>query len=105
MQSATPLRLRRIRFKDGRTIEVLRSKIEQDDGHLRSSFTRACENAKTTQNAFAGYAIVVWQTNGSSFTAARSNGQIPGILAPDYVRNALLADHTIKWAIEELEGK
>lgn len=47
-----------------------------------------------------GFALVVWDSNGSSDAACRAypGSQIPGIAVPDFVRNRLLAEKILEWA-------
>lgn len=102
---ASGMRLRRIRFKDGRTIDVLRPK-KTDDTVLRERFAVATKYAmEPTEHPLAGYALVVWQTDGTSTAFLQSDGKIPSILVPDFVRNRLLAMRIEDWTIETINDQ
>lgn len=102
MKTSVP-RLRRVRFKDGRTIEVLRTK-PTDDQNLRASIRNVMKVGAGFDKTLAGYAFVAWGTDGMSIAHLQSNGQIPSILVPDFVRNRLLAEKIEDWTIDTLNG-
>lgn len=103
MAAASGLRLRRIRYKDGRTLEVLRPK-PTDDEKLRKGVRDIGKWCADDPQPLAGYAVVVWRTDGVSSAYLQSNGQIPSILVPDFVRNRLLAEKIEDWAIDTLNN-
>lgn len=97
-------RLRRVRFKDGRTIEVLRPK-PSDDQHIRAQLKKVVAWAMEMDRPLGGAAIAVWDIDGSSICDLQSNGTIPAILVPDFVRNRLLAAKIEDWTIDTLNGR
>lgn len=98
-------RLRRIRFKDGRTIDVLRTK-PKDDIILRGNLRRFVDYAlRKGGEDVSGYAIVVWDKTNSSICEYGTTGGIPGPSIPDYVRTRLLGHMIEKWTIDTLNGK
>lgn len=104
MAAASGLRLRRIRYKDGRTLEVLRPK-PSDDQKLREGVRNIGKWSADDPLPLAGYAVVVWRADGGSTAYLQSNGQIPSILVPDFVRNRLLAQKIEDWTVDTLNGK
>ena len=55
----------------------------------------------------AGYAFVAWDADNWSITArwAGPDSRIPGLLAPDYVRNRLLASEIESWTLETINDQ
>lgn len=105
-QKTTTLRLRRIRFKDGRTVEVLRPKSGNAE-LLRQSYAKnapAVAAPYFADGTISGYAIVVWGSDGKTSSVANTDGRIPGILIPDLVRNKLIADKIEEWTIDTVNG-
>jgi hypothetical protein len=109
MTEPSRLRLRSVRFKDGRApLKVLHRK-DGDDYESVLAWVRACLDAhrrgdKESSN-IAGFAFMVWATDGSSVCEAQNNsGLIPTIMIPDFVRNRLLAKRIEEWTIETLNG-
>lgn len=96
------LRLRSVKFKDGRKIEVLR----RDSRHFRADFLAFCRNTVDLQgDDFVGFALVVWGSDQSSTAECMvSQGScIPTILVPDFVKNRLLAERIERWTREGLK--
>lgn len=93
----TALRLRRVRFKDGRTIEVLRPKDEGIGKTLTRAAARAAEFAPKDM---AGFALVAWNINGEVFVNYH-NGQrspVPGGGVAQYVKDVLIAETAVRWS-------
>lgn len=65
------------------------------------------EVAKSHDGRIAGFAVVVWGPDNASTCACRvgNASTIPSILAPDFVRNRLLADRIESWTIETINQK
>lgn len=96
------LRLRSIRFKDGRApLRILRDPRAE----ARRSFIASANDAFCTHpDDCAGFALVIWGADGTSTAAcqiARSNS-IPSILVPDFVRNRLLAQRIESWTLDSV---
>lgn len=103
MVDATPLRLRRVRFKDGRTLEVFRPKKTSSDT-LKQNLSRWVKFISDAPEEFSGYAIVTWHKDGTSVCELGSDGRIPSVLVPDFVRNRLLAQKIEEWTIDTING-
>lgn len=99
---AAPLRLRRVRFKDGRAnIEVMTRRSDGEvAGKLRGAAAKAIETGTTE---VVGYALVVWYADGLVFPAYHNGDKSP-ILAgqvPQYAKDVLLAEVATRWAKDE----
>lgn len=99
MKTSIP-RLRRVRFKDGRTIDVLRRREDSDvGGRLRS----ATANAIDYDSEVVGFALVVWYENGEVYPSAH-NGPKSTLLAGQvgqYAKDVILTDLAAGWANED----
>lgn len=86
MKTSIPL-LRRIRFKDGKSIEVIRNHAPSR-GEVEASIRESVRDYYDTYSGFVGgYAIVIWQADGSSTARIRNyNGIVPLAITPDFVR-------------------
>lgn len=51
-----------------------------------------------------GFAVMIWGSDGST-VYAHTDGSIPSILVPDFVRNRLLASRIEAWTIDTINGK
>ena len=67
--------------------------------------THAEEIVKDYGKNIAGFALVVWGSNATSVAMLESDGRIPSILVPDFVRNRLLARQIERWTIQEINGE
>lgn len=101
----TTLRLRRIRFKDGRTLDVLRPKAKEADKMHAIYAKHGAECVSDFGPNLSGISLVTWGKDGSSTCMLLSDGQIPGILVPDFVRNRLLAKKIEDWTIDTVNGE
>lgn len=96
-------RIRRVRFHDGRTLEVLHNNKSEDyaiiTGHVAAS-----TDIMLKHGDIAGFAFVVWDREGGSIVCVKLKDSctIPGILVPDFVRNRILAEKIQEWTIEKL---
>lgn len=100
LTDAAPLRLRRVRFKDGRTVEVLR---RRDDGEVGDRLRKVASQAIENASPVVGYALVAWYENGEVFPAFH-NGRESPLLAgqvPQYAKDVLLAEVAARWAKDE----
>lgn len=96
-ERTTTLRCRRVRFKNGGTIEMLRPKTEDVAARLRTSAVQAEDG---NPKEIVGYALVVWRSSGEVFTAYHNGNRSP-ILAgqvPQYVKDCLLAEVAVRWS-------
>jgi hypothetical protein len=94
------LRLRRIRFKDGRTIEVLRAKHEDVAAKLRKAVELAIDDDPA---GIVAYALVSWRSDGTVFPAFH-NGSRSTIQAgqiPQYCKDVLLAEVAARWSKDD----
>lgn len=90
------IRLRRVRFKDGRTIEVFH---RPDDLEIDKKFKASAASAMEGTE-MAGYAIVAWRKNGGSFCAWNNsfNSQVASGQVPQYVKDMLILETAADWA-------
>lgn len=103
MTAAAALHLRRVRFKDGRTLEVLRPMAEAEDRSMRQQLADGVQTKmRQGKLLLAGYGLVVWFTDGSCSCDYRTNGQIPSPLIPDLVRGKLLAELAVDYAVDTI---
>ena len=88
-QRVSHLRLRRIRYKDGRTLDVLRSRTKQQDRvDVEYAVRRVLDGH---DDRIAGMAFVVWTHDGASTADVKcyDPAPIPKVLVPDFVRERL----------------
>lgn len=101
-QVTTTLRLRRVRFKDGRTLDVIRPKR---DVVIRDTFRTASGRIGTGYNAdeMAGFAIVTWSRSGMVCVRYENSdsSSVAACQVPQYVKDCLLAEVAVKWARDE----
>lgn len=90
------LRLRRIRFKSGGCIEVLKLREEGIAAVLKETASDAANFAPN----MAGFALVAWKPNGEVFVNYRNGDRslIPGGGVPQYVKDVLLAEVAVRWS-------
>lgn len=95
----TTLRLRRVRFKSGGTLEVLRPIPQQSEILRRFSESAANCAADPEMQDMAGYAIVAWSVQSSVFVGYQQAAQcsIPAGHLPQYVKDCLLAETAGRW--------
>lgn len=100
MKTSVP-RLRRIRFKDGRTIEMLRF---PENATIEGMWADIRAKMEDHGPAVEGYAFVVW--GGDYSTVAMATGpNLPLAYLPDYVRNRLLLQISERWTLATLNGE
>jgi hypothetical protein len=89
------LRLRRVRFKDGRTIEVLR---RPEPATVNKRFRSSAADA--SEDDLVAFAIVGWKANGEIFVdyenSVRSN--VPAGALPQLAKDALLGEVAVRWS-------
>jgi len=97
MRTSIP-RLRRIRFKDGRSIDILRPKSES----VLPEFRAVIDDAIANNPDMAGFAIVAWRPSGEVFVTYRNGtrSQIIGGGVPQYVHDCFLAEVAVRWSRE-----
>ena len=79
------LRLRRVRFKDGRTIEVLNNRYPHDEENWNGKLV---ENAKSMaeDSDLAGYIIITLHKDGAhSYSARIDKDAVPATMLPSFV--------------------
>ena len=101
------IRLRSIRYKDGRAqLRVLYPPEPFDYSADAAKRCQATIQALADEGSnIAGYALVVWAGCGKSAVsfAANDASAIPSILIPDFVRNRLLAERIESWTLSGME--
>lgn len=98
--NAARVAIRRVRLKSGGEVHLLRPEQDQSRAHVE----RQVRDCLDLTDDVAGAAFVVWCAKGGS-TAAMFSGPtstIPSILAPDFVRNRLLAMKIIGWTMDDI---
>lgn len=103
MKTSVP-RLRRIRFKDGRTLEVLRPRTEDPAAAVLMAKLVIETHFKGGPGPH-GCAVVLWSSDGATSARVVNDTVIPGILLPDLVRNVLLGHKIESWTISTLNGE
>lgn len=96
------LRVRSVRMKNGgASIRVLRG---EDQNHTLNVMKRVEQCLSAQGSDVAGFAFVVWgKEQDSTCDAANYCSPIPHILIPDFVRNRLLAERIVDWAVEQVK--
>lgn len=102
MKTSIP-RLRRIRFKDGRTIEVIRPK-GSDVNYFKRVLGETVNLHLDGANGPCGIAVVMWDSHGFTTCKVFNETAIPGILVPDLVRNVMLGNKIEAWTLDTLNG-
>lgn len=100
MTGTTTLRLRRVRFKDGRTIEVLR----RDDDGVGRDFSASAARVLDTDlgKQMVAYVVIAWDTNGYVYADYRNSDRsgIPAVGLPQLAKDTLIAEQAVRWARE-----
>lgn len=93
MKTSIP-RLRRIRYKDGRTLDVFPTKSEGTiERRLRKAMAAAMRDEGV--DPMLGYAVVAWYKSGDNYSDY-SNDEPSPLMAgqvPQYVKDILLAEY------------
>jgi hypothetical protein len=97
--SAARVRIGKVRLKNGPVIVRLPSPGDRRRKEIEEIFRRALDDHG---EEIAGFALVVWDNQLNSIASMKNSNQIPGSLVPDYVRNRLLAEKIIDWAVERI---
>lgn len=106
MRQGSPLRLRSVRYKDGRgDLRVIHTRTVADDRADVEYFVRRVLDVHAQR--IAGYAIVVWAPDQSSTAdlGGLPGNTVPTIMIPDFVRNRLLAEKIEMWTVKGLEER
>lgn len=105
-ERTTTLRLRRVRFKDGRTIEVFRNR--EREAVYADAVGRLSRSADSCIGGLAarglvGYALVAWAADGEVFTAYHNSetSMVPAGRVPSYVHDCLLAEQAVRWSRDD----
>lgn len=96
-------RLRRIRYKDGRVLEVFRP-AASDPAYLSQKISETVAMHLATATGPSGVAVVLWDSAGYTSGRVLNGTSLPGILIPDLVRNTLLGHKIEDWTIDTING-
>lgn len=98
----TTLRLRRVRFKDGRApIEVIRQRSVQEERSQVMDEVRATLEAH--EGHISGFAFVVWGPDAASTAQLRSyDTGVPRIMVPKFVEERLHHEIGERWTRQGL---
>jgi hypothetical protein len=97
------LRVRSVLMKaGGAKISVLRT---DDFDYAADARAWAAQCIAPHTHDIAGFAFIVWNHDGDSTCKLKANmrSSIPMIMVPDFVRNRLLAERIVDWAVEEMK--
>lgn len=98
-ERTTTLRLRRVRFKSGGSVEVLRPRRDMT---THENFVRCTDRAanEALDSEIVGFAVVAWSRCGQVFVNFdNGNGSpLPGGAVPNFVRDVLLAEQAVRWS-------
>lgn len=100
MKAASPLRLRRIRFKDGRTITVFRPKAELCTAEARDTLKRSMAKVSNSETgeSMVGFGLVAWARDGSVYVNYfnSENSGVPAGGVAGFVYDTLLAEQAAR---------
>lgn len=87
-------------------IQELKPEKDADRSLIEGRIRAALDGHK---GDYAGFALVVWATDGGSTAdmankALETGAMIPAILIPDFVRARLLAMKIEQWAVDTIRG-
>lgn len=90
--------VRRVRFKDGRSLEILRQYTQNDRKHIDARVGPMMDRFFADGKGAGGFAFCIWDANGAS-CSAQSNfiGPVPSAGVPDFVRNLLMLQLAASW--------
>jgi hypothetical protein len=90
-------RLRRIRFKDGRTIEVFRRRTRTVQLALQECTKKFID--ADHDNLICGFALVAWDTNGEVLVhyENQDGSLVQSGQVPQFVKDCLLAEVAVRW--------
>lgn len=92
--------VRRVRFKDGRTLDVFHNHAP-DRSDVARTIGRVMDVHFGSSGFLGGFAFVVWNTDGASTAKlACYNGMLTRVLAPDFVRDRLMLQTAEDWSRE-----
>lgn len=91
-------RLRRVRFKDGRTIDVLRRNADSD---MCARFRRSVDRilAVERDHPMEAFAVLVWDGNGYVLVdyLIGDKSKMLACSLPQLAKDTLLAEQAIRW--------
>lgn len=89
----------KVTLKGGARLLVIPGIEKSERRDIEKTIREVLDGHVDADYALGGFAFVVWDKDGSSSCAMRAgNGCIPAMLAPDFVRNRLMAYKIIDWA-------
>lgn len=99
MTSTTTLRLRRVRFKDGRTIEIMRNADRTD---VARSLVRTANKGLASKTETVAYALVAWFADGEVLVDYRVGPRSPFAAGQisQMAKDVLLIEQAIRWSRE-----
>lgn len=101
-ERTTTLRLRSVRFKDGRApIRVFTA--PGPDTEIAENFTASARRCSELGPGMVGFAIVAWTADGRVYVNYRNgdNSGIPGGGLGQYAKDIIQAEQAIRWARDE----
>ena len=101
MSKTGTLRLRSIRYKDGRgSLRVVPDFRDKDRPIVEAHIKQMLD---IQGNDIAGFAFVVWGADkrAMAYSSSNSRSVIPPIMVPDFVRERLLAEKIMEWSRED----
>lgn len=103
------LRLRRVRFKDGRApLEVIPQRSAQQERIEVEDQIRKVLDAHLTggSNNIAGFAFVVWAHDTASSADLRCyESGVPRVMVPEFVKERLRHEITERWTRQSLQDE
>jgi hypothetical protein len=75
-----------------------------DDSRVTRRLKLSVQNHVNHGCDIAGFAFVIWSSEGATSSVVINNSRIPGIVIPDLVRNKLLAEKIEEWTIESIHN-
>lgn len=101
-------RIGKITFKNGTRLTVIDTKKEDRDiaFHVPKRLAEMCQQHLDAGSNIAGYALVIWGSDSSTTADMQTlkGNSIPLILAPDLVRNRLLALKIEEWSVNQMRN-
>lgn len=96
----TTLRLRRVRFKDGRApLEIIRQRsVQEERAEVEARIREALDTHVAAGCRVGGFAFVVWGHDTASTADLRCYEPcVPNLIAPDFVKERLRHEISERW--------
>lgn len=91
-------------MKGGGDVTILRTHQQADCERMcRRDIDEVIRVHRNSDSNIAGWALVVWSSDGASTVTQQGGGIVPGILVGDFARSRLLADRIERWTRQGLE--